>query len=196
MQLSKTSYYADFVVYAVVILGMTLIAAVTGDWLDRLRWASACTVGIALWTLLEYVLHRFAFHGRTMFAPMHARHHVAPKAYIGTPTWLSLAILAVGIFLPVWGLSSRNVASGVTAGVMLGFFIYGLLHHAIHHRRPRLLMAWLGTATRRHMHHHHAVRGGNYGVTTQLWDLVFGTVLDRPSVRTVSSGPEPCNEGS
>ena len=183
MQLSKTGYYADFWIYAVLIAAMATVAAVTGDWLERLKWLGACTAGVAFWTLLEYLLHRFGFHGRGPFAPMHARHHVSPKAFIGTPTWLSLAILALAFFLPISALASRNVASGFTAGVMLGFLVYGTLHHTIHHRRPRVLAARLpAEMTRRHLQHHHAARGGNYGVTTQLWDCVFGTELERPTV--------------
>jgi len=189
MQLSKTSYYADFGVYAALIVLTTIIAALTGDWVDKLKWLAALTAGIAVWTLIEYLLHRFGFHGRGVFAPLHARHHVSPRAFIGTPTWLSLAAVAAGVFLPVWGLASPNVASGASTGVMLGFFVYGLMHHAIHHRRPRAIFARLGNATRRHLQHHHAVRGGNYGVTTSLWDCVFGTELDRRPVRATAVAP-------
>ncbi|HTT02295.1 MAG TPA: sterol desaturase family protein [Steroidobacteraceae bacterium] len=178
MQLSKTAYYADFGVYALSIGVLTTTAAVSGDWLQRAQWLGAAAIGLAVWTLIEYALHRFVFHGMAGFSMLHGRHHTAPKAFIGTPTWVSLSVLAFGIFWPTWRAVSLNVASGLTAGVMLGFFWYGLVHHAIHHRRPRALAARIMVASHRHMRHHYSTQLGNFGVTTSLWDHVFGTALD------------------
>jgi sterol desaturase/sphingolipid hydroxylase (fatty acid hydroxylase superfamily) len=61
---------------------------------------------------------------------------------------------------------------------MAGFLWYGIVHHAIHYRRPRTIAPRLLTATRRHALHHYSVQPGNFGVTTSLWDDVFGTALN------------------
>jgi sterol desaturase/sphingolipid hydroxylase (fatty acid hydroxylase superfamily) len=108
---------------------------------------------------------------------MHVVHHDSPRAFIGTPTWISLGVIWLVFFLPAWRGFSLNVASGLTAGVMLGFLWYGILHHAIHHRRPRLLASWVSAAAQRHRRHHYSGRPGNFGVTTPVWDYVFGTVV-------------------
>jgi sterol desaturase/sphingolipid hydroxylase (fatty acid hydroxylase superfamily) len=60
---------------------------------------------------------------------------------------------------------------------MAGFFWYGLVHHSIHHRKPRLIARRLIQASRRHAQHHYAMQSGNFGVTTSFWDRVFGTAI-------------------
>jgi sterol desaturase/sphingolipid hydroxylase (fatty acid hydroxylase superfamily) len=177
MVLSKTAYYADFIVYAATVAGLTLLASLRLDWALRTQWLVAFLAGVAAWTLLEYLLHRFVLHRIETFADMHAEHHAAPRAFVGTPTWVSLFILWIAIFLPAWRAFSLNVASGLIAGVMSGFLWYGILHHVIHHRRPRFLAMRLTGCIHRHLRHHYAEIPGNFGVTTRLWDRLFGTSL-------------------
>ena len=179
MQLTKTAYYADFVIYAAVISVLSFIAAISADWTERLKWLAALVTGGAIWTLLEYLLHRYVLHGLPVFAAMHAVHHASPRAYVGTPTWITLAILWIVFFFPVWWCISFNVASGLIAGVMIGFLWYGIVHHAIHHGRPRLLASVMSTCALRHARHHYSGLTGNFGVTTPFWDCIFGTVVRR-----------------
>lgn len=175
MILSRTAYYADFVIYAAAIGALIAIAALEPGWTDRLRWVAAFLVGIASWTLLEYLLHRFVLHRMPIFSDMHAVHHASPRAFVGTPTWVSLSILWLVFFVPAWRGLSLIVGGGLIAGVMTGFLWYGILHHAIHHRRPRFLTARLTASIHRHLRHHYSKIPGNFGVTTPLWDLLFGT---------------------
>jgi|HubBroStandDraft_1064217.scaffolds.fasta_scaffold97768_2 sterol desaturase/sphingolipid hydroxylase (fatty acid hydroxylase superfamily) len=186
MVLSKNAYYADFVVYALLIAALILSAAVGPDRTGQIKWLAAFIVGIALWTLLEYLLHRFVLHQMPTFSDMHGVHHDLPRAFVGTPTWVSLSILALAIFVPAWRGISLNVAGGLMAGVMLGFLWYGIVHHVIHHRRPRFLASRLTASIHRHLRHHYSDRPGNFGVTTVLWDLLFGT-LDAPRPRRARS---------
>jgi sterol desaturase/sphingolipid hydroxylase (fatty acid hydroxylase superfamily) len=177
MQMSKTAYYTDFVVYGAVLGVLISAAALRAGSAQRVAWLVAFTVGAAAWTLLEYLLHRFVLHRLSIFSAMHGAHHASPRAYLGTPTWLSLGIFWLVIFLPAWSGFSLNIASGLTAGVMMGFLWYGILHHAIHHRRPRILASWVAAAAHRHLQHHYSGQPGNFGVTTLVWDYVFGTVV-------------------
>jgi sterol desaturase/sphingolipid hydroxylase (fatty acid hydroxylase superfamily) len=188
MRLSKTAYYADFAVYALGLCALIALAVLSTSWTQRLHWLAAFTAAAASWTLLEYLLHCFVLHRLSIFASMHAVHHASPRAYVGTPTWVSLGIIWLVFFVPAWLGVSFNVASGLTAGVMMGFLWYGIVHHVIHYRRPRLLAAWLPATTQRHLRHHHSAQPGNFGVTIPLWDYVFGTVIDaRPVGRTAAS---------
>jgi sterol desaturase/sphingolipid hydroxylase (fatty acid hydroxylase superfamily) len=179
MQLSKTAYYGDFAAYAIILAALIADIAMRADWAARARWAVALLIGAALWTLLEYILHRFVLHRVSIFASMHEVHHASPRAYVGTPTWASLAVLWLVFFLPAWLIVSFIVASGLITGVMLGFFWYGVLHHAIHFRRPRLLASRLPGLSYHHLRHHAPGNDGNFGVTTPLWDYLFGTVIQR-----------------
>ncbi|MGC2459911.1 MAG: sterol desaturase family protein [Steroidobacteraceae bacterium] len=179
MRLHKISYYADFAIYAALLCAIAMAAALVDDRLERAKWLVGFLVGAAGWTLLEYLLHRFVFHRLPVLSEMHAVHHVSPRAFVGTPTWLSLTILFCVIFLPAWWGFSINVASGLLAGVMAGFLWYGILHHAIHHRRPRMLASRLTATSQHHLRHHCCDQGGNFGVTTPLWDFVFRTMVPR-----------------
>jgi sterol desaturase/sphingolipid hydroxylase (fatty acid hydroxylase superfamily) len=194
MRLSKTAYYADFAVYAIVLSVLLAAAILSASWTQRAHWFAAFTTAAASWTLLEYLLHCFLLHRPSTFGSMHAVHHASPRAYVGTPTWISLGIFwLVGFFVPAWCGVSFNVASGLTAGLMTGFLWYGIVHHVIHYRRPRLLASWMPATTRWHLRHHHSAYSGNFGVTIPLWDYVFGTVIDGdrvgPQKQRLKTGP-------
>ena len=191
MKLSKTAYHADFAIYAIVIAVLIGAAALNTAWVRRAHWFLAFTAAMCCWTLLEYLLHRFLLHRVAPFAAMHAVHHDSPRAYVGTPTWATLGIIWLIVFLPAWQGVSFNVASGLTAGVMMGFLWYGIVHHVIHYRRPRFLASRMRITTHRHLRHHHARQPGNFGVTIALWDHVFGTVVGEDRVRPPASLGDP-----
>lgn len=178
MRLSKTTYYADFVIYAVLVTTGGMIAIWDNSPREMSIWLLTALIGVLSWTLIEYLLHRFVLHQMPLIALMHDAHHQVPLAFIGTPTWLSLSVIGGFVFLPAWAVGSLNAASGAAVGVMAGFLWYGIVHHAIHYRRPRRIAKRLLWASRRHAQHHYAHRPGNFGVTTSFWDRVFGTTLD------------------
>ena len=191
MQLSKTAYHADFAIYAIVLCVLAGATALGTSWVQRIHWLAAFTAAMAGWTLLEYLLHRFLLHRSSVFAGMHAVHHDSPRAYVGTPTWVSLGTFWLVVFLPVWWGVSFNIASGLTAGVMMGFLWYGVVHHVIHYRRPRVLASWMLASRHRHLRHHYSTQAGNFGVTIPLWDYVFGTVIAEDRARPPASLGDP-----
>jgi sterol desaturase/sphingolipid hydroxylase (fatty acid hydroxylase superfamily) len=178
MRLTRTAYYADFAIYAAVLCMLIPAATLSANGTQRLHFFAALTAAAAGWTLIEYLLHSFLLHRPSIFASMHAVHHESPRAYVGTPTWFTLGIIWLAVFVPAWRGVSFNVASGLTAGVMMGFLWYGIVHHVIHYRRPRLLASRLPDTIRRHMRHHYSPQPGNFGVTIPLWDYVFGTFIE------------------
>src|SRR5271166_1415615 len=107
---SKTEYFADFAVYSVaVLLASTYVAfyAPRSAWLEVAVMAAG---GFVAFTLLEYLVHRFVFHGPEPFRSWHAEHHRRPQALIGTPTVVTGTILVLVIFLPAAGLAGRWLA--------------------------------------------------------------------------------------
>jgi sterol desaturase/sphingolipid hydroxylase (fatty acid hydroxylase superfamily) len=177
MQLSKASYYSDFVIYPVVVIALVGIVGIHPTWSIAREWLTACIAGYMLWTLLEYGLHRIALHRMRLFSPLHAMHHGAPLDYIGTPTWVSISVWFGVVLVPVWVCVGFAIASGLTAGIMLGYWWYGIVHHVIHHRADTNSMSYFVVRRAWHMRHHYSPRQGNYGVTTTMWDHVFGTVI-------------------
>jgi sterol desaturase/sphingolipid hydroxylase (fatty acid hydroxylase superfamily) len=177
MKLSKASYYSDFVIYPIVVIVLIGMTNTHPSWGAAREWLMACVSGYMLWTLLEYSLHRIALHRMPVFSPLHAAHHGAPLDYIGTPTWVSISVWLGMIFLPVWALAGARVAGGLTDGIMLGYWWYGIVHHVIHHRSQKTTSVYFAELRVWHMRHHYSPQRGNYGVTTTLWDHVFGTAI-------------------
>jgi sterol desaturase/sphingolipid hydroxylase (fatty acid hydroxylase superfamily) len=172
----KVGYYADFVVYGTLLVGLVTFTS-RGGRSDQFLWIAAAIAGAAGWTLVEYLLHRFVLHRMPLISDLHHAHHVAPRAYLGTPTWASLPVLAGIFFLPLWRLWSLDVACGAFSGIIAGWLWYGIVHHVIHHRRPRPLAIALRATSHRHLLHHSPYLSGNFGVTTAVWDHLFGTRL-------------------
>ena len=186
MQLSKLGYYSDFVVYPIVVSALTGVNMSRLGWQGSLQWLAACMGGLVLWTLLEYVLHRVALHRMPVFSPMHSLHHGAPLALIGTPSWVSVSVWLGVLMLPLWWAAGFNIADGITVGVMIGYWWYGYVHHVIHHHARKPASTYFGELRAWHMRHHHSPKRGNFGVTTHLWDHVFGTAIASQSSAVIS----------
>jgi len=186
----KVGYYADFIIYGALVVALVGFALREGR-RDRWIWLAAAVAGAGGWTLLEYLLHRLVFHRMPLIADLHHAHHAAPRAYLGTPTWASLATLAGVFFAPMWRLISLNVALGAITGLIAGWLWYGIVHHVIHYRRPRRLAIALKAASHRHFLHHSPYVFGNFGVTTGVWDRLFGThIASGPRAVIVAQRPE------
>ncbi len=142
----------------------------------------AALAGVATWTLLEYGLHRFFGHDRrTMpnpFGSEHTRHHSEGDYF--APTWKK-ALVALGVFAVVGPLAA--VVAGLPYGPIYAASLAGMyVAYEVFHRRAhthRGLTAWGRTMRRHHFHHHFVNPRVNHGVTSPVWDRVFGT-LERP----------------
>jgi sterol desaturase/sphingolipid hydroxylase (fatty acid hydroxylase superfamily) len=177
MRPSKLSYYSDFVVYPVVIVGLTAVGIAHSTWTERAEWSVIALAGFLLWTLLEYVLHRAVLHKKTYFAPMHGQHHASPLSFIGTPPWVSVVVLSACFLVPVWWRWGFAVADALTVGVMIGYCWYGLVHHIIHHHAHQKSFTFFDELRAWHLRHHYSPKQGNFGVTTPLWDYVFRSTI-------------------
>ncbi len=159
------------------------------------RWlalAGTALAGLVVWTLVEYVLHRFVLHHVQPFRSWHASHHARAKALIGTPTIASAALIATLVYLPVRLGADPWVACASTLGFTTGYFVYGLVHHAIHHSRGDT--AWLRRRKQLHARHHYRYPQGWFGVTSAFWDRVFGSDPDVTAVSPAgTTGPERCS---
>lgn len=173
MQLSKTGYYADFVVYPVLAAVLSWEGLRHAPLHNSWQWLLTCVAGVIVWTLLEYLLHRHVLHRLPPFQRLHDLHHARSTDLVGTPSWLSLCLFA-GLALVLWNAIAAVFASGLTVGLMLGYLWYVAVHHAVHHLKARR-GSWLHRAKQRHALHHHSQQPCNFGVITGLWDIAFGS---------------------
>jgi cyclopropane-fatty-acyl-phospholipid synthase len=171
----KALYHADFVVYGVAV-PVLLLLLLKNATVDRyLPLSEAVLAGLIGWTAIEYLMHRFVLHRLSPFDKWHGEHHRRPKALLGTPTIVSAAIIALLVFLPALLLSDRCGACALTLGITIGYLVYVITHHAIHHWH--LEKGWLKRSRRWHaLHHSRIAPPGRYGVTTQFWDRLLGSV--------------------
>lgn len=145
----------------------------------------AFLAGVAGWTLLEYVLHRFVFHGasaKRVGAKEHRRHHAQVDYF--APWWQKAiaAIVTTAILLPVLSLiMGAQLGGAATLGFVAMYLLYEVLHRRAHTRAPR---GRYGRWRRKnHFAHHFADPRLAQGVTTPFWDWAFGTRLSVERVR-------------
>ncbi len=167
---SRGAYRADFVLYGAAVIALTGLLLLAQP---LARWPVPVALGLAGWTLVEYVMHRFVLHGLAPFKGWHARHHERPTARIASPTILSAGLIFTLVFLPALRLVGGWTACALTLGVLIGYLGYAITHHATHHWN--IDNAWLKRRKRAHARHHHLARPGYYGVTSTFWDHVFGS---------------------
>jgi sterol desaturase/sphingolipid hydroxylase (fatty acid hydroxylase superfamily) len=175
MRLSRIGYYADFYVYPALVVSLAGAALWHADPSSTTKWISTFLLCLALWTLVEYLMHRFILHHVPYIRDMHDDHHVNELEPIGTPTYLSLGLHALLVFFPVLFVSGFAMASAASCGLMLGYLWYISVHHILHHWHPTH-SGYVYGLKRRHALHHHFDGATNFGVTTGFWDQVFGTL--------------------
>jgi len=171
-RLTKFSYYLDFLIYPPLIVALVLLKyEVSGLSLAWVQWLVA---GLIAWTLIEYWLHRIIFHGALKtIAKMHMLHHATPDDFIGVPVWYSIVIFLV-LGLPVLGLLGLERGSGTIVGLLVGYTLYIGIHDAVHHRSS-YLHPWFSRLGVNHLPHHYHNGRADFGVTTDVWDRLFGT---------------------
>lgn len=143
-------------------------------------------IGLALWTLIEYTLHRFVFHFRPrtprqerLSFIFHGVHHAQPmsKTRLVMPPALSIP-MSLFFYVVFWLVISVLIGkphwlSPVFAGTLSGYLIYDMLHYATHHWK--LNWSWFRFIRHYHLRHHTQTPDLRFGVTSPLWDIVFGT---------------------
>jgi sterol desaturase/sphingolipid hydroxylase (fatty acid hydroxylase superfamily) len=177
MKMSKFGYFSEFVVFPLLFVFAVLIAFRSSAPPRLAIWASVYVIGLAGWTLIEYLLHRVLFHHAPIISRVHDLHHNSPQDFIGTPAWVSASIGTILVGGPLCLVLGFDSGIAATTGLATGYLWYVFVHYAAHHWRPRR-NSYLYRARLRHAHHHHLSSSGNFGVTTRFWDRVFGTALE------------------
>lgn len=166
--------------------------------ISRGAFVGALLGGLVFWTLLEYVLHRWVFHyvpnpnselSLDVHFLIHGVHHDWPHDAdrLVMPPVMSI-LLAVILGYPIYLLLGARYFNPFFAGLVVGYLWYDMTHYAVHHVKPR---TEAGAKLRKHHYlHHFKTPEARYGVSTPLWDVVFGTLPrdDRSAPSTSSPG--------
>lgn len=146
---------------------------------DYVIWAFT---GLIVWTLTEYVLHRFVFHfpaksraGKYFVFLFHGLHHDDAQDASRLVMPPVPALLIVGLLYLFFGMFIPAQYLKLFMGFFLiGYLCYDYIHYATHHfpmtsKVGRYLRSW-------HLKHHYSGEESKYGVSSPLWDYIFQTV--------------------
>ena len=148
-----------------------------------LAWLAAA--GLLVWTLTEYLIHRFLFHlrprslaARRLVFIVHGIHHETPddptRLLMPPVPAITACALLYGFF---WAVLGRPWVEPFFAFFLMGYLAYDYIHFAVHRGRPRtragrFLRHW-------HMGHHFVTPEARWGVSSPVWDCVFRTAAGR-----------------
>ena len=137
-------------------------------------------LGLFVWTLVEYIMHRFVFHYAPPDKPwaqrlhfiFHGVHHDYPSdaKRLVLPPSVSIP-LATGFYFLFNAILPANDIYGFFPAFLLGYLFYDISHYAIHHFNFKGAI-WK-KIKQHHMLHHYQDPDKGYGVSSPLWDKIF-----------------------
>jgi dihydroceramide fatty acyl 2-hydroxylase len=180
--INRVELYKPFVFYAVVLAALNAAAFASRAEFSATASLASLAAGLLSWGLVEYSIHRWILHrvppadgagvpgNRT-----HLAHHADPNALDRLNVQLSESLpICVVYFLTAWALTG-DLRAAVFAydGLMLGYFFYEYLDYQAHHGAARGPV--VRYFRRYHLLHHHYDARVRFGVTSPLFDYLFGT---------------------
>ena len=140
--------------------------------------------GLLAFTWIEYATHRYVFHMRTFTRlreklqyTIHGVHHEFPKdkSRLAMPPLLSATIATVLLFL--LRVILGDLTFGLLPGMMTGYAMYLMIHYVLHaYEPPKNFFRILWT---NHSIHHYRDPDAAFGVSSPLWDYIYGTTADK-----------------
>ena len=167
---------------------------------------TAFVLGALSWSASEYAIHRFVGHGprrvqkpgfvqlltlgglAARFNDEHVAHHTDPSYFAASSHKLVAATVALGVMS-----AAGSVVFGPRRAISFGtgfaacYLGYEVLHRRIHTKPPRGPFGrW---ARRHHLLHHHKSPSRNHGVTSAMFDHLFGTHTPLERVKVPRQSP-------
>ena len=182
-QLSRTHISIPIGIFVTISLGL-LYYAIVHTYLPLFAIVALFLSGWIFFTLLEYIAHRFLFHmhpntewKRKIQYGMHGVHHEYPrdKDRLAMPPPMSLVLAA--IFFGLFYLLLNTQVFAFLPGFLSGYAAYLFVHYIVHaYSPPRNIFKQLWV---NHAIHHYKDSNVVFGVSSPLWDYVFGTMPKR-----------------
>ena len=177
-----------FFLYAAGLLYYSKVATELSNW----TIVGLFFAGIFVFTFVEYAMHRWLYHPpedatdkyQEFTYTIHGHHHAYPKdkQRLAMPPLLAVTIGTV--LLIIFKLILNQYACAFLAGFMVGYAMYLLVHYMVHmFKMPNnfLKALWINHAIHHYADHDDVL----YGVSTPLWDYIFGTLPEKKSMKGV-----------
>jgi len=138
-------------------------------------------IGLVSFTWVEYMVHRHVFHMKPLTRlrekiqyTMHGVHHEFPKDKdrLAMPPLLSVTVST--ILLLIFKVLMGDFVFAFLPGFLVGYALYLAIHYMVHAYPPpkNIFKAlWVN-----HSVHHYKEGDGVFGVSSPLWDYVYGTM--------------------
>ncbi|HET6542303.1 MAG TPA: sterol desaturase family protein [Chryseolinea sp.] len=182
-KLSRTHIAVPLTIFSVFALGL-LAWSVTHTSLSAGTTIGLFLLGMIAFTWVEYVVHRYVFHMKTYSAfrtkfqyIVHGVHHEYPKDKdrLAMPPLLSVTIST--ILLLLFRLVMGDFTFAFLPGFIVGYAAYLGVHYMVHAFAPPkniFKFLWINHGT-----HHYKNGEMIYGVSSPLWDYVYGTMKEK-----------------
>jgi sterol desaturase/sphingolipid hydroxylase (fatty acid hydroxylase superfamily) len=180
---SKVHWSVPLFIYTPVI-GYLFYLSIVDYKVSALDISGLIVAGLFVWTITEYLLHRFVFHfhttsdfGKRITFMFHGVHHDYPNdtKRLVMPPSVSIP-LALGFFFLFKAILGGISVAPFYIGFIAGYLFYDISHYAIHHFNMHSKF-WLAIKNH-HMRHHYQDPELGFGVSSPLWDLILKTGYD------------------
>lgn len=184
--LSKVHFSVPLYIYIPVSVFFSYKAFQKG--IPVLEFVGWIALGLLVWTITEYVLHRYIFHfhptsdwGKRLHFIFHGVHHDYPRDALRLVMPPSASVpLATGFYF-LFKLILPSAASlyAFFPGFIIGYLIYDMMHYAMHHYNFKSSL--MKKIKQHHMLHHYQDETKGYGVSSPLWDVFFKSGFKKKS---------------
>ncbi|TDO22405.1 sterol desaturase family protein [Pedobacter duraquae] len=178
--LSKVHFFVPLIVFIPVIVFLIWKSLFDLN-MAILPFAGYALFGIFVWTLTEYVMHRYVFHfyptsdwGKKIHFIFHGVHHDYPndaKRLVMPPS--ASIPLALGFFFLFQYLLPIGTVYAFFLGFISGYLAYDMTHYALHHANFK--NGFWKKLKQHHMLHHYSDSTRGYGVSSDIWDKILGS---------------------
>ncbi len=141
-------------------------------------------VGLIAFTWVEYMVHRYLFHmgaeseqrAKVQYT-LHGVHHEFPKdkERLAMPPIVSITISTLLLFL--FRLVLGDLVFSFLPGFLTGYAAYLSIHYMVHSFQPPknfFKILWVN-----HSIHHYKNGDEVFGVSSPLWDYIYGTMIKK-----------------
>ena len=182
-RLTRTHISLPITIFIAIATGL-IYHGITQSFIGVVEAIGLFFIGWLLFSLLEYMAHRFLFHMETdtpakakIQYTFHGNHHEYPKdkERLAMPPIVSVFVSSLLFF--VFKLIFGQFVFGILAGMLFGYAMYLLVHYAVHAYAPP--KNFLKTLWIHHSIHHYKDPNVAYGVSSPLWDYLLGTMPKR-----------------
>lgn len=188
--------YRDFFLhFDIIVMGVLFLVGIIYSIGFHFSWLTCLIfiIGLIFFMFSEYVTHRFIFHIKApkyklflkFMKRIHYDHHTYPDdlKLLFLPIWYSIPNL--GTLCIIFFLITRDLIQTIAfgSGLVLMLLVYEWKHYVAH--RPIKPKTKIGQEIKKlHILHHFKNENYWYGVSTPIFDGIFGTLKDEKEVVT------------